>query len=163
MKPAEARFNNNGNTWMGGANGRHRAWQLRCHKCGGTETVSSNNENSIPPSLVVKRFTQFGWYVGDRFNQDVCPRCRQKRREQKKEKQSVKDATLYDQLLHFADRFVDLLRKNKVREALVLVQSFAANRDLALADIPPESGQPVENGQGFAAWLDELHQRESAS
>jgi hypothetical protein len=76
MKSREARFVGNGNTWVG--DGHYRGWKIVCSRCDDVKVMSGHNGSSMPPSLILKRYTQAGWVIGTRPEYDLCDGCRKK-------------------------------------------------------------------------------------
>ena len=76
MKSREARFVGNGNTWVG--DGHYRGWKIVCSRCDAVKVMSGHNGSSMPPSLILKRYTQAGWVIGTRPEYDLCDGCRKK-------------------------------------------------------------------------------------
>jgi hypothetical protein len=75
-RPREVRFLGHGNVFT--SEGRAHAWRLHCSRCGATKDVSSAGGKSMPPEIIIKKFTQAGWIVGNKPTGDVCAECQRK-------------------------------------------------------------------------------------
>jgi hypothetical protein len=69
----EQRFMGSGNCWIGSSH--QRGWQVKCSRCPNTKTITSHNAKRMPPGIIVKKFSQSGWTLGNRDTQDICPDC----------------------------------------------------------------------------------------
>lgn len=78
MTTRKIRFVGNGNVWV--ADGAYRGWQTICSKCGVSRTVTGHKGSTLPPSVIVKKLTLEGWYIGRKEEDDLCPNCRHKHR-----------------------------------------------------------------------------------
>jgi hypothetical protein len=78
MTTRETRFVGNGNIWV--ANGAYRGWQTVCSQCGVSKLVGGHKSSTLPPSVIVKKLTMEGWYIGRKEADDLCPNCRRKHR-----------------------------------------------------------------------------------
>jgi hypothetical protein len=74
--PRELRFVGHGNVFTAGS--RAHAWRLTCSRCGATKDVSSSGGKSMPPQIIIKKFLQAGWLVGNKPTGDVCSDCKRK-------------------------------------------------------------------------------------
>lgn len=81
MKAREARFLGLGNFAIGEGHSRIKAWKLICPRCEEIKVIAMPHAN-MPPDAVIKKFTQAGWYVAKRPQDDLCGDCQKKQRSQ---------------------------------------------------------------------------------
>ncbi|SCB52245.1 hypothetical protein GA0061099_10305 [Bradyrhizobium yuanmingense] len=55
------------------SNPRLQAFRIVCAACGVTATVNCNKYTQLPPEVVIRKFTEKGWLVGNNENNDLCP------------------------------------------------------------------------------------------
>lgn len=70
------RFFGDGNCSVEDADGhRKKTWRVQCRACNGEEHLHLAR-GFLPPDIVVKKFQQKGWSIGNRAEDDLCGDCR---------------------------------------------------------------------------------------
>jgi hypothetical protein len=79
------RFEGYGNVKIATEHGTRSGWQLACSECKKLSEVIHRTGSSFPPKILTRIFSDRGWKVGNNAEGDVCPECREKRRQKNKE------------------------------------------------------------------------------
>jgi hypothetical protein len=107
------RFEGYGNVKLATEHGTRSGWQLTCSECKTLSDTIHRTGSSFPPKILTRIFSDRGWKVGNTAEADVCPACREKRRQKNKEERKQYAKGNVDRLLDTI-RQVDLMLASNV-------------------------------------------------
>lgn len=109
------------------SNPRLQAFRIVCAACGVTCTVNCNKYTQLPSEVVIRKFTEKGWLVGNKESNDLCPEHKHRVRLIEKDlepKIVEKIATAVRVLQTALERYAELENPKQSAEVMRLLTDF---------------------------------------